>query len=62
MAGTRVKFSYKQLHTLKHALGQYMCRPELSEEDYQSEKNLYAKLSEEIEGMKIRHNIRDVKE
>ncbi|MCY7858671.1 DNA strand exchange inhibitor protein [Bacillus sonorensis] len=57
MSGITTKFSYKQLHTLKHALLEYMMRDGITENDVKSEQALLLKINYQIEKMKQRCNI-----
>ncbi|MEC1428851.1 DNA strand exchange inhibitor protein [Bacillus sonorensis] len=57
MSGINTKFSYKQLHTLKHALLEYMIRDGITENDVKSEQALLLKINYQIEEMKERYNI-----
>ncbi|KAA6472196.1 DNA strand exchange inhibitor protein [Bacillus swezeyi] len=57
MSGINTKFSYKQLHTLKHALLNYMLRDGIKDNDLKSEQALLLKINYQIEKMKQRYNI-----
>ncbi|KAA6446672.1 DNA strand exchange inhibitor protein [Bacillus swezeyi] len=57
MSGISTKFSYKQLHTLKHALLKYMLRDGITDKDFKSEQALLLKINYQIEEMKERYNI-----
>ena len=57
MSGVRTKLSYKQLHTLKHALLEYMQRKGITDDDFKSEQDLLLKINCQIEEMKERYNI-----
>ncbi|MEC1437311.1 DNA strand exchange inhibitor protein [Bacillus sonorensis] len=57
MSGINTKFSYKQLHTLKHALLKYMLRDGITDADFKSEQNLLLKINYQIEEMKERYHI-----
>ncbi|MCY7858822.1 DNA strand exchange inhibitor protein [Bacillus sonorensis] len=57
MSGINTKFSYKQLHTLKHALLEYMQRNGITDADFKSEQNLLLKINYQIEEMKERYHI-----
>ncbi|HFK1431574.1 DNA strand exchange inhibitor protein [Bacillus cereus] len=57
MSGILAKFSYKQLHAMKHALLKYMLRDGITEEDFKSEQALLLKINYLIEEMKMRNNI-----
>ncbi|MFC8151634.1 DNA strand exchange inhibitor protein [Bacillus paralicheniformis] len=57
MSGINTKFSYKQLHTLKHALLKYMLRDGITDNDFKSEQALLLKINYQIEEMKERYNI-----
>ncbi|MEC0684957.1 DNA strand exchange inhibitor protein [Bacillus haynesii] len=57
MSGINTKFSYKQLHTLKHALLNYMLRDGITDNDLKSEQALLLKINCQIEKMKERYNI-----
>ncbi|WP_026579501.1 hypothetical protein [Bacillus sp. SB47] len=57
MSGVRTKLSYKQLHTLKHALLEYMKRKDITDDDFKSEQDLLIKINCQIEEMKERYNI-----
>ncbi|KAA6451302.1 DNA strand exchange inhibitor protein [Bacillus swezeyi] len=57
MSGVSTKFSYKQLHTLKHALLKHMQREGITCNDIKSEQALLLKINYQIEKMKERYNI-----
>ncbi|HDR5274825.1 TPA: DNA strand exchange inhibitor protein [Bacillus thuringiensis] len=57
MSGILAKFSYKQLHTMKHAVLEYMQRDDISEDDSKSEQALLLKINCLIEKMRERNNI-----
>ncbi|EPZ0458931.1 DNA strand exchange inhibitor protein [Bacillus paranthracis] len=57
MSGILGKFSYKQLHTMKHAILKYMLRDGITEDDFKSEQALLLKINYLIEEMKARNNI-----
>ncbi|WP_195536872.1 DNA strand exchange inhibitor protein [Bacillus paralicheniformis] len=57
MSGISTKFSYKQLHTLKHALLKHMQRDGITDNDLKSEQALLLKINYQIEKMKQRCNI-----
>ncbi|KAA6447570.1 DNA strand exchange inhibitor protein [Bacillus swezeyi] len=54
MSGVRAKFSFKQLHTLKHALLKHMQREDITDNDFKSEQALLLKINYQIEKMKER--------
>ncbi|MCP1124586.1 DNA strand exchange inhibitor protein [Bacillus sp. 3103sda1] len=58
MSGILAKFSYKQLHTMKHAILKYMMRDGSTEDDFKSEQALLLKINYLIEEMKERNNIK----
>jgi len=57
VSGVSTKFSYKQLHTLKHALLKHMQREGIADNDIKSEQALLLKINYQIEKMKERYNI-----
>ncbi|GAB6425936.1 TPA: DNA strand exchange inhibitor protein [Bacillus cereus] len=57
MSGILAKFSYKQLHALKHAVLKHMQRDGITEDDSKSEQALLLKINYLIEEMKARNNI-----
>lgn len=57
MSGILGKFSYKQLHTMKHSILKYMLRDGITEDDFKSEQALLLKINYLIEEMKARNNI-----
>ncbi|MDI6679735.1 DNA strand exchange inhibitor protein [Bacillus wiedmannii] len=57
MSGILGKFSYKQLHTMKHAILRYMLRDGIREDDFKSEQALLLKINYLIEKMKANNNI-----
>jgi hypothetical protein len=57
MSGILAKFSFKQLHTMKHAVLEYMQRDDISEDDSKSEQALLYKINYLIEKMRERNNI-----
>ncbi|MED4399814.1 DNA strand exchange inhibitor protein [Metabacillus fastidiosus] len=57
MSGINTKLSYKQLHTLKHALLQHMLRDGITDDDFKSEQALLLKINYQIEVMKERYDI-----
>ncbi|MEC2390245.1 hypothetical protein P9X05_02355 [Bacillus toyonensis] len=57
MSGIVAKFSYKQLHAMKHAVMEYMQRDDITEDDCKSEQVLLVKINYLIEQMKERNNI-----
>ncbi|MCD2526107.1 DNA strand exchange inhibitor protein [Bacillus licheniformis] len=57
MSGVSTKFSYKQLHTLKHALLKHMQREGITDNDIKSEQALLLKINYQIDKMKERYNI-----
>ena len=57
MSGLSTKFSYKQLHTLKHALLKHMQREGITDNDIKSEQALLLKINYQIDKMKERYNI-----
>ncbi|QTR81162.1 DNA strand exchange inhibitor protein (plasmid) [Bacillus cytotoxicus] len=57
MGGILGKFSYKQLHTMKHAILQHMLRDGITEDDFKSEQALLLKINYLIGEMKARNNI-----
>ncbi|MGG1152384.1 DNA strand exchange inhibitor protein [Bacillus wiedmannii] len=57
MGGILGKFSYKQLHTMKHAILQYMLRDGITEDDSKSEQALLLKINYLIEEMKTSNKI-----
>ncbi|MCA1181414.1 DNA strand exchange inhibitor protein [Bacillus licheniformis] len=57
MSGVSTKFSYKQLHTLKHALLKHMQREGITDNDIKSEQALLLKINYQIKKMKERYNI-----
>ncbi|EEM55882.1 recombination and DNA strand exchange inhibitor protein [Bacillus thuringiensis serovar monterrey BGSC 4AJ1] len=57
MSGILAKFSYKQLHAMKHAVLKYMQRDGITEDDSKSEQALLLKINYLIEQMKERNNI-----
>ncbi|KND06158.1 MULTISPECIES: hypothetical protein [Bacillus subtilis group] len=57
MSGVRTKLSYKQLHTLKHALLKHMKRKGITDDDFKSEQDLLLKINYQIEEMKERYHI-----
>ncbi|MED2945420.1 DNA strand exchange inhibitor protein [Bacillus swezeyi] len=57
MSGISTKFSYKQLHTLKHALLKYILRDGITDKDFKSEQALLLKINYQIEEMNERYNI-----
>lgn len=45
MSGISTKFTYKQLHTLKHALLKHMQREGITDSDFKSEQALLLKIN-----------------
>lgn len=56
LGGSFPKLSYKNLHTIKHALQEYLKRDGISENDKKSEQALILKITEEIKLMRGRHH------
>lgn len=52
MSGISTKFTYKQLHTIKHALLCYLKRKGISDDDMKSEISLLTKINDQIEVIK----------
>lgn len=52
VSGILGKFSYKQLHTMKHAMLKYMLQDGITENDFKSEQALLLKMDYLIEMMK----------
>ncbi|PHA03111.1 DNA strand exchange inhibitor protein [Bacillus pseudomycoides] len=57
MSGILAKFSYKQLHTMKYAVLEYMQRDGITEDDSKNKQALLFKINYLIEQMKVRNNI-----
>lgn len=57
MSGIVAKFSYKQLHAMKHAVLERMQRDDITEDDFKSEQALVLKINYLIEEMKKRNKI-----
>lgn len=57
VSGILEKFSYKQLHTMNHAILRYMLRVGIREDDFKSEQALLLKINYLIEKMKANNNI-----
>lgn len=57
MSGILAKFSYKQLHAMKHALETHIQRENISDDDLKSEKVLLFKVNHLIGRMKEQHRI-----
>ncbi|KWU57457.1 DNA strand exchange inhibitor protein [Bacillus mycoides] len=57
MSGILAKFTYKQLHTMKHAILKYMLRDGITEEDFKIEQALLLKINYLIEEMKTSNKI-----
>jgi hypothetical protein len=49
---------YTELQIVKHSLQQYITRPNASQKDIEKEKRLLAKITNEVQDMKDKYNIK----
>lgn len=52
-----LSLKYKELQILKHSLQYYITRPNATVKEIEEEKRLLAKVTDEVEEMKERHEI-----